>query len=188
MIEHAPSTIACPRCLGMVEPESRECRECLAVLTDSDRRNLAIAAHGIYYWSWQYGIAFNREYEASGRVESRFALFPMDILSYLASVIAAGVIGNFAYDAVKTVALRAISRLRSRRETAAVINPNQSDEQNLQLLMSIAQAYVEHNQTPFAKESKYATLFSTIEFSEPGEFLAPELLVELEEIYSKHAK
>lgn len=188
MIKHAHITIACPHCLGIVEPESLECNECHAVLSDSERRNLAIAARGIYHWSWQYGIAFNSEYEESGRIQSRYAICPMDVLSYLASIIAAGVIGNFAYDVLKTLALRTIARLKSHPETATVIDPHLSDEQNLQLLVEIAQAYVEHHQTPFAKQNKYATVFLTIEFSELGQFIAPELLVELEEIYSRHAK
>jgi hypothetical protein len=189
MKEYEKLSIACPSCLGLIELNSKECKECGVVLTDDERLYLSMASEGVYYFGWQYGIPFYYEYQETGQIKSRFCLTPNEILSYLASVIAAGVIGNFTYDLIKGSAFRVLKKLQSKKEINFVIDPNKSEEQQFDLLFKLAEGYIEYKKTPFpVLNRELSEVFSTIEQNEPGKFLSPGLIVELKKIYFKYSK
>jgi len=146
-----------------------------------------MAAEGISLWAWKYGVPFYEEYKETGQIRTRFYPEPLEILSYLASVVAAGVIGNVAYDLIKGAATRALQKLRSHPKVDIVVDPKKSDEENLKLLFQLARMYVDYYKTPFGIDGEFAKVFSTIKLSEPGKFLGLGLVLELERIYSESA-
>ncbi|OHD18802.1 MAG: hypothetical protein A2086_03250 [Spirochaetes bacterium GWD1_27_9] len=178
-------SIACPRCLEEITQNTKICPKCRLVLSDKDISILAITAEGISLWAWEYGIPFYNEYKETGKIVTRFCLEPLGILSYLASVVAAGVIGNLAYDLIKEAAIRIIKKIRNHPKTTIVIDPKKSDEENLKILFKLTKMYVDYYKTPFGIDGEFAKVFSIIELSEPGKFLSPGLLLKLEKIYSE---
>jgi hypothetical protein len=142
MATKGSNIIACPNCLEPVKLNSNVCSYCGVDLNISDLEKIDYAAHNIHYWAWQYGKNFYDEYKKTGKIESRYFITPLEILSYLASIVAAGIIGNVAYDLVKTAALKAIRKLRSKHETASIFQNDETDEDNLEILNKLAKAYV----------------------------------------------
>ncbi len=175
-------TIACPQCLSPLEINRGVCEQCGCHPTTEQLELLARVSKGVFYWGWQYGRSFFRELRESGSIQSRYSIDPVLVLGFLASAVAAGVIGNASYDALKAL----IEKFRSSTNTKSMLPPEVEDDEELKLLFDLAQAYLRYKKSPFAPFSSLAEVFDVLERYEPVTFLDPQDLQDLSELYARY--
>jgi len=184
--------IACPKCYAEIAlPESIQsgssCPSCGLDLSKDELEMLQVLAAGISLSAWQYGNRFLEQVRKAGKVETHYSIEPIQALTYLASVIGAGILGNAAYDVIKN---RCLAALRALRRTQSLKDSEwgESDDLVFEKLTSLAKGYIDHRRSPFVASTELATVFNILEFEEPSRFLTASEIDTLIQLLSKYER
>jgi len=184
--------IACPNCFAEIAlPASihagLSCPACALALSKHELEMLHALAAGVSFFAWQYGNRFLAQVRQTGKVETHYKLEPIQVLTYLASVIAAGILGNAAYDIIKNrclAALRAVRRSQSLKDSEW----GETDDLVFEKLTYLAKGYVDHRRSPFFSSTELGTVFNVIEFEEPSRFLTASEIDALVQLFTKYER
>lgn len=161
------------------------CKACGLPLTSEQCKRLVEASTEVSYWAWQYGKAFWDELREKGTIRERYILEAAEVLTYLASVIGAAIIGNASYDAAKSLCLRIIKRLKDKRALPEEIT-GESEEETFDSLYALAEAFLHYQESPFGQPQGLEKVFRTLRYGEPSRFIHEDRLHALLGIFKKY--